>query len=227
MLPIYDITKFSLLDYPNKISSLIWFSGCNYRCCYCYNTELINKQKNLKNQEVLDFLKSRKHLLQAVVLTGGECTLYDIYDFVKEIKSYGYLIKIYTNGSNHKIIKKLIDDKLIDYIALDFKSSIKCFYNITKSNDYQEFEKTLNLLILNQNKINVELRTTLFPNQIEYDEVIEICNELKKYNYNKNYYIQNYRPQNGTLYQNRELKEKLINLCKESNYKFNIELRNF
>jgi len=118
------IQKNSLIDFPSKISCVIFTAGCNFDCPYCHNPELVNPPfTTIDPEDIFAFLKKRKFLLDGVVITGGEPTLQkDLFAFCKKIKSLGFPIKLDTNGSHPKIIQPLIKNKLIDYIAMDFKT---------------------------------------------------------------------------------------------------------
>ena len=120
MLGIYAIQKFSTLDFPNKLSCILWFSGCNMRCPYCYNKDVVFGEKLIEEEEVLKFLKKRIGLLDGVVFTGGEATLYkNIISFATTIKELGFDIKLDTNGvadtgfGTNGIINILKEDKNI------------------------------------------------------------------------------------------------------------------
>src|SRR5690606_7754538 len=130
--PIYSITPFTLLDYPNRPACILWFAGCNMRCVYCYNPDIVLGKGKLSFAEVTRFLKSRQSLLQAEVFSGGACTLHPaIFSLAKIAKEMGYRIKIDTNGTKPHVLKKLLTDRLIDYVALDFKGICKKHENIT------------------------------------------------------------------------------------------------
>ena len=127
--PIYNITPFTLLDYPDKSACIFWYAGCNMRCLYCYNPEIVLGKGTATFSEAISFLKSRQGLLDAVVFSGGECLIHkNILDQIKTVKELGFLIKIDTNGSNPNVLKQLIKSNLIDYVALDFKGT-KAIFN--------------------------------------------------------------------------------------------------
>ena len=139
--PIYNITPFTLLDYPDKSACIFWYAGCNMRCLYCYNPEIVLGKGTTTFSEAISFLKSRQGLLDAVVFSGGECLIHkNILDQIKIIKELGFLIKIDTNGSNPNVLKQLIERNLIDYAALDFKATKSNFQQITKSDLFLQFE---------------------------------------------------------------------------------------
>jgi len=126
---IGGLQKSTLLDYPGRIAATVFLIGCNFRCPFCYSKELvlpekIKKQPRISEKYFFDFLKERKGLLEGIVICGGEPTIYqELPEFVKKIKNLGYLVKLDTNGSNPEMLKKLIDEKLIDYVAMDIKQS--------------------------------------------------------------------------------------------------------
>lgn len=186
---LYDITPFTLLDYPNKAACILWFVGCNMRCQYCYNPDIVFGKGKIGIDQAEDFLKSRKGLLQAVVFSGGECTMHpDMMPLVKIAKSLGYLIKVDTNGARPKLIKSLIDNDLLDYVALDFKGLGQRFHEITVSGSFEAFEETLDIL-LNAN-IQFEVRTTAHSQLLSAADLQEMLKFLEDRGYRYNYYLQ-------------------------------------
>ena len=145
---VYDITRFTTTDYAGHLSCIIWFIGCNFRCLYCYNDNIVyTKRGKYDFKEVLEFLKSRIGLLDSVVLSGGEATIHNLIPICKEIKKLGFKIKLDTNGSNFKQIKELVELKLIDYMAIDFKSPKDKFKDIVGVDIYEHCIKTIKYLI--------------------------------------------------------------------------------
>ena len=119
------LQKNSLIDYPEKISCVLFISGCNFDCPYCHNPELAKGTLPVRIQEddVYNFLEKRKGFLDGVVLSGGEPTLCkDLFSLCERIKQIGYPVKLDTNGSKPRIVQQLIDESLIDYIAMDIKT---------------------------------------------------------------------------------------------------------
>lgn len=188
---IYDFTKFSHLDYTDHLSCIVWFSGCNMRCDYCYNKDLVfSKEGTYSYADVLEFLKTRVNLLDAVVLSGGEATTHELADFCKSIKGLGYKIKLDTNGTNYERVKELIDLSLLDFVALDYKAPKEKFTTLTNSSKYNDFSKTLDLLT--QGKIDYEVRTTLHSDLLNEDDINSIINDLTQKGYEKKYYLQRF-----------------------------------
>jgi pyruvate formate lyase activating enzyme len=195
---IYSITPFTLLDYPDKTACILWFAGCNMRCSYCYNPEIVNGKGKYILEDVRKFLISRQHFLDAVVLSGGECLLSDgIKDIIAEIKSLGYLVKIDTNGSKPEILRDLINNQLIDYVALDFKATKAKTFHITKADFYAEFMASLAILL--QSNIQYEIRTTIHSALLDQNDIQEMVNVLTELGYSGKYFIQHFRNNTTTL----------------------------
>lgn len=195
---IFSLTPFTLLDYPHKTACIVWFAGCNMRCLYCYNPDIVLGKGKIDFNEVLSFLKTRKGLLDGIVLSGGECTLHkNIIDFIKEIKAIGFAVKIDTNGSNPKILNSLIYNQLIDYVALDFKSLPHTFKHLTQSGLFSEFEESLSLLI--RSNIPFEVRTTFHSSLISENDFVKMIEYLETKNFEGNYYVQHFMNNVPTL----------------------------
>lgn len=189
---IHSLTPFTLLDYPDKIACILWFAGCNMRCSYCYNPDLVYGNAKIGYEEILSFLKKRVNLLDGVVLSGGECMLSkEIFSLVYEIKSMGYCIKIDTNGSKPGKLCNLIERGLIDYVALDFKAPASKMFAITKSFLYSEFLQSLRLL--KNSNIAFEVRTTFHSDLLSSFDVKEMIKLLESEGYTGNYYLQAFR----------------------------------
>ncbi|MDR1494816.1 MAG: anaerobic ribonucleoside-triphosphate reductase activating protein, partial [Rickettsiales bacterium] len=184
ILKIADITKFTLQDYPGKLASIVWFAGCNMRCKYCHNADLLVQKDGFLNEEtVLKFLGTKVGLLDGVVLSGGECTLYDkLGAFVSKIKDLGFRVKIDTNGLNSNMIQQIVEDGLVDSIALDFKAPKNKFTLVTQVNSalYRNFENTLNFVVENflNARIELEIRTTVHTSLLGEDDLNEIIRIL-------------------------------------------------
>lgn len=188
---VYSLTPFTLLDYPDKTACIIWFAGCNMRCLYCYNPDIVLGKGKLDFETILNFLKSRVGLLDGVVLSGGECTIHkNIIAFIKKIKALGFKIKIDTNGSKPNVLKKLIKEQLVDYVALDFKSLPDSFKYITDSNLFLKFEESFSLLMASG--ISFEIRTTLHSELINHQKLQEMIEYLENRNFKGHYYIQHF-----------------------------------
>ena len=123
---IGGLQKFSFIDYPGKTAAIIFTQGCNFKCSYCHNPQLVYPSLfnvSIPEEDVFAFLESRKNQLNAVVITGGEPTLQpDLIDFIIKVKEMGFLIKLDTNGSNPQVLEQIISQKLVNFIAMDIKA---------------------------------------------------------------------------------------------------------
>jgi len=156
------IQKNSLIDYPGKISCVLFTSGCNFACPYCHNPDLAinNPSVSLKETEIYAFLESRKSFLDGVVISGGEPTIHnDIESVCKNIKVLGYPIKLDTNGSNPTVIKNLIDKRLVDYIAMDIKTD-PALYSFFVKNGCESADIFSSIQTIMNSAIDYEFRTT-------------------------------------------------------------------
>jgi len=125
--------SFTLIDYPNKMACIVFTQGCDFRCPYCQNPELVlGTAKSIPQEEIISFLWKRRGMLEGVVISGGEPTIQrDLEDFVKRIKDMGYLVKLDTNGHNPHVIQRLID--LLDYVAMDVKAPLYKYEEVVRA----------------------------------------------------------------------------------------------
>ena len=198
-----SINKLTLLDYPEKVACVLYTQACNFMCPYCHNWEtLINGEVEPINfEEILAFLKKRQGVLDGVVISGGEPTLMEnLQEKVKKIKELGYLVKLDTNGSNPKMLKKLIDEGLIDYVAMDIKHSPNKYYDIivNKNIDMKDIKESVDILM--ENKIDYEFRITLIDEYHDIDSIYEIGKFLEG---SKKLFLQQYKLSDGV--RNKEL----------------------
>jgi pyruvate formate lyase activating enzyme len=197
MLRISGLERSSLLDYPGKISAIIFTHGCNLRCPYCHNPELViekfNKDKSFSEEYVLNFLKSRKGKLDALVITGGEPLVQsDLLPFIKKVKDMGFLIKLDSNGTFPDKLKDFIETGLINYIAMDVKSPKTEYKYATNSmipRIGEKIEKSIKIIM--NSGLDYEFRTTYVKSLHSLKSAEEIGKMIKGA---KNYYIQNFRP---------------------------------
>ena len=201
-MKIGGLQKSTLIDYPDKVAATIFVSGCNFRCPFCHNPEMvlpekIKNQPEIKEKEIYDFLEKRKGFLDGVVICGGEPTIYsDLPEFIKKIKKMNYLVKLDTNGSNPKMLKEMIGNRLLDYVAMDIKSSKDRYQKVSgvQNIDIEKIEQSVK--ILKENKIDYEFRTTLVPGLVGKEDVLEI---VKWINPAKKYFLQNFQVQGETV----------------------------
>ncbi len=187
-MDINGIQKTSLIDYPGKICTTLFLKNCNFRCGYCHNSELVegNTIPSHKSEEVLTMLNKRKNIINSVCITGGEPTQNkDLIEFLKELKNEKFNVKLDTNGSNPEIIKEIIKNKLVDYIAMDIKVP---FERYDEFGFKKEVIETSNIII--NSGINHEFRTTVVPNILNKKDIIQISKDLKN---SKKYVLQQFR----------------------------------
>lgn len=189
-MKIGGIQKTSLLDYPDTISAIIWTIGCNFRCPFCYNKDLVfGRVVTISEEEVLSFLEKRKVMLEGLVISGGEPLLQDdIVSFAEKVKKMGYLIKIDTNGMYPEMLKELIDRKLVDYIAMDVKAPKNKYDSLSGVKvDIKKIEKSIE--IIRSSLINYEFKTTFASNLLTREDIVEIAKWLKG---SKRFYLQQF-----------------------------------
>lgn len=176
---IKDLEKSTFIDFPGKVACTIFIKGCNFRCSFCHNPELMSLKGNgLSEEKVLDFLKKRRKYLEGVCFTGGEPLLTLDFNFLEKIKRMDYKIKIDTNGSHPKKLKALIDKKLVDYIAMDIKSSKEKYEKLANCTvDFKSIEESMKLI---SNFPNYEFRTTIIPGTHNRNEIRKIKQWLTK-----------------------------------------------
>lgn len=199
MRPPTDITPLTYLDYPGKAACIFWFRGCNLRCPYCYNPELVLGSGSRERADWIDFLRERQGFLDAVVMSGGEASLHpDIIPICRTAKKLGYLIKIDTNGSNPKVIRQLLDESLIDYVAVDHKMPSKRSFRLADGFVlFDLFCETIN--ILKQTNVPYEIRTTCHPALLNEQDLIDMSQEVKNIGYCGIYFLQYYFEADATL----------------------------
>ncbi len=191
---IGGLQKTSLLDYPDKVAAIIFTAGCNFRCGFCYNSNLVTHTDQVKiipEKEVLDFLSSRKKKLDAVVITGGEPTLQpDLPQFIKKIKALGYLVKLDTNGTNPAMLSVLIDSGLIDYIAMDIKGPLPKYAKIVKVNiDTDRIRESIE--IIKNSSLPYEFRSTILPALHSREDLLAMSELIAGAN---RYFLQKFMP---------------------------------
>ena len=176
---IGGLQRTTLIDYPGKIAATVFTLGCNFNCPFCHNPELVDAEK-IKNQPAIkekvffDFLESRKKLLEAICITGGEPTIHeDLVDFIGKIKEKGFLVKLDTNGSRPKVLAELFQRNLLDFVAMDIKSSLKKYCQAVNGQiKQQDILRSIDL-IKNSGK-EYEFRTTIVPGLINKEDIREI-----------------------------------------------------
>jgi pyruvate formate lyase activating enzyme len=194
MVVIKGIQKTSLIDYPGKICTVLFTAGCNMHCPFCQNPDLIlnpDKMPELDEEKIISFLKKRKKWVDGVCVTGGEPLIYeDILDLIRKIKKEtGLLVKVDTNGLNPKLLKKIIDEKIVDYIAMDIKSDIKHYSQASGvKTDIDKIKESIE--IIKNSGIDYEFRSTVVPDFFNEKIIENIGKWLKG---SKRYFLQQFR----------------------------------
>lgn len=183
-----------MLDYPGQAACIFWFTGCNLRCRYCYNSSFASGkgEKRYTRDDAVNFLEDRVGFLDAVVFSGGECTLSsDLPDLAVEAKKRRYLVKVDTNGTRPKVLKYLIREGLVDYVALDYKAPSHLFGDVTGRPElYGNFSETLDYLI--ETGFPFEVRTTLHSDLLTEEDISLMNADLALRGYEGIHYIQHY-----------------------------------
>lgn len=161
---IAGLQKMTLLDYPGKVACTIFTQGCNFRCPFCHNSDLLGKEgpEPISEETLLTFLKKRVGLLDAVCITGGEPTLHkDLPELIRKIKDLGYLVKLDTNGSRPDVLKALVEENLLDYVAMDIKNSPDRYGETVgvPNMSLEKIEESVRYLLTD--KVDYEFRTTV------------------------------------------------------------------
>lgn len=198
-MTINGMQKLTLLDYPGNVACLIFTQGCNFRCPFCHNSGLLDMNNNcekIDEKEVFKYLEKRKGLLDGVCISGGEPLLQkDIEDFIRKVKDLGYKVKLDTNGSSPKKLKQLIEDGLIDYVAMDIKND---FLNYDRTagmcTNIDNIKKSIE--IIENSNIEYEFRTTIVK---QFHDVGKLEKIIQYIGPNARYYIQNYQDCSSVL----------------------------
>ncbi len=164
-MKIFGIQKTSLVDFPGHVATTLFTGGCNFRCPYCHNGDLVEHLETvepLPMKDIMDHLRKRVNVIEGVVISGGEPTLQpDLPDFIREIKSLGYLVKLDTNGSNPTMLKALVEEGLVDYVAMDIKHSRVKYSTVACSPTLDIDAIAESVEYLKADHVDYEFRTTL------------------------------------------------------------------
>jgi pyruvate formate lyase activating enzyme len=186
--------KFTLIDFPAKIACMVYTVGCPFRCPYCHNPELVDETCTTRIDEsvILKFLDERKGMIDGIVITGGEPTMHGqkLISFMREVKQRNFLIKLDTNGVHPEFIQEVIDENLVDYIAMDIKSPLsKYSQTVARPVDIEAIKSSVRVII--GSGIPYEFRTTIIRSMLSVEDIEEIGKEIKGAT---NYYLQKFVP---------------------------------
>ncbi len=195
---ISGLEKCSFVDYPGKLATVVFLKGCNMNCSYCHNQELLQKENSLPGiteDQFFSFLERRKNLLDAVVVSGGEPTLNDkLPEFISRVRKSGYLVKLDTNGTNPGMVKDLLEEGLLDFVAMDVKTKLSKYNQLCRVLvDTGAVVKTINLLL--NSDVDYEFRTTVYPGLTETSlyNLAELLSGARKW------VLQHYSPEGNSL----------------------------
>lgn len=220
-MKFYGMQKMTLLDYPGYVACTLFTGGCNFRCPFCHNALLVldlDENYTIPEEEVLAFLKKRQGLLDGVCVTGGEPLINkDIGDFLSKVKELGFKIKLDTNGTNPSLLKELVSQNLVDYVAVDIKNSPEKYAETVglKSFDMSTINETVNFLMTGS--VDYEFRTTVtkqFHTEKSMEEAARFIRGAKRY------FLQNFVDSgsligSGITGQSKEEMEKLLAVVKK------------
>jgi len=189
--------KTSLIEWPGKIVSIVWVAGCNFRCPFCYNRDLVLKNIDLKifeESKILEYLEENKNLIDGLMITGGEPTLQpELADFLAKVHQLELKVGIESNATHPEIIENLLKNKLVDYLAVDIKAPLEKdkYKKLTGVEiDVEKIKKSIKLI--KDSDIEYEFRTTIIPNLLNKKDILEISQTLKGA---QRYVIQQFIPQ--------------------------------
>ena len=205
MPEIKGFIKSTLIDWEGKVASIIWLGGCNFRCPYCYATELVLNSAKLPTtsfEEVKHFLKEKKDWIDGLVICGGEPTIHpDLPKLIQRFKQIPIPVKLDTNGTNPKMLKSLIDERLIDYVAMDLKAPLQAAgYRLQAAGlkydetagvrvDIEKIKQSIGILI--NSGIDYEFRTTVCSAFLDKDDIADIAEFIQGA---KRYILQQFKP---------------------------------
>lgn len=200
-MKIGGLRKLSALDFPTKICATVFLTGCNFRCPFCHNATLATGGgESITEEEFFSFLKKRTGLLDAVCITGGEPLLYDVTEFIYKIKEMGFLVKLDTNGSFPEKLSALLNGGLIDYVAMDIKSSVESYSKLSGvDTDVEKIKKSAALLL--GGKTDFEFRTTVVKGLHTKEDMESIGKWLSG---DEKYFLQMFVPSENTITQGLE-----------------------
>ena len=192
-MKIHGLQKMTLLDFPGKVACTVFLGGCEFRCPYCHNTELLDPSapEMMSGEELLAFLKKREGLLDGVAITGGEPLLRpELPELIKAIRDLGFMVKLDTNGNHPDELKEVVEAGLVDYVAMDIKNSPERYGETVgvPNLDLTKVRRSVEYLI-NENKVDYEFRTTTLKQFHDEESFEKIAQWIKGA---KRYYIQNF-----------------------------------
>lgn len=193
---IGGFNKLTTQDFPGNLACIIFTNGCNFDCDYCYNRDLVESHApEISEEEIFSYLNQRKNMLDGVVISGGEPTIWnDLIPFMEKIKELGLKIKLDTNGYRPELLKEILDKNLVDYIAMDIKALFNEYYKIVNRKlDTDKLIESINLI--KKSKVDHEFRTTIikgFHTIEDLDKIVEVIDGSP-------YYLQNFKMEDTVI----------------------------
>jgi pyruvate formate lyase activating enzyme len=186
--------KCTLIDYPGKVACMVYTIGCPFRCPYCHNPELVDETvtTRISENDVLSFLDTRRAMLDGVVITGGEPTMHGdaLLSFMREVKKRGFLVKLDSNGTSPDVLRRAIDEELVDYIAMDIKAPLaKYSATVSRPVDGEAIKESIELI--KKSGVDYEFRTTIVKSMLSEEDLEAIGKEISGA---KAYYLQKFIP---------------------------------
>ena len=192
--------KTTLLDYPGHVAATIFTGGCNFRCPFCHNSDLVvnsTMSPCISQEEIFSFLKKRKNVLSGICITGGEPTLQtNLSEFIKKVRSLGYKIKLDTNGYRPDVISSLLEDNLLDYIAMDIKAGLSNYAKLSGIPNLDTSKIKESISIIENSGIDYEFRTTVVKELHSRQDFLEISEMLSS---SSPYFIQSFKDSGNIL----------------------------
>jgi len=202
-MQIKGFQKTTFIDYPNKVSALVFTGGCNFRCPFCHNGGLVlnpNQYPTTLPETVFRHLEKRKGVIDGIVITGGEPTLMTgLKDFIKTVKSMGVSVKLDTNGTNPNVLRELIEEDLLDYIAMDIKHDFTKYNTVIGSCGFKVDDLKTSIELIINSGVDHEFRTTVIKG-VHFKEDIQVM--AAQIRGAKNYILQQYVKTEGELMPN-------------------------
>ncbi len=212
------LQKLTLIDYPGHLAATVFSVGCNFLCPFCHNPELVDPQKIKKqplisSKEIFDFLVQRQGLLEGVCITGGEPTLQnDLPEFIADIKKLGFLVKLDTNGTNPSMLERLLNENLLDYVAMDIKAPLEKYKKV--AGESVRLENIVRSVELTRSAPDYEFRTTVLPILHSKKDLMSIGKWLQGA---KKYFLQQFQASkcldSAFLNEKPYELEKLVKIC--------------
>ncbi len=211
-------------DFPGNLACIIFTLGCNFNCDYCYNRDLVeSKAPEINKEEIFSYLEKRKNMIDGVVISGGEPTIWDdLIPFIEELREYGFKIKLDTNGYRPEVLKEIVDKKLVDYIAMDIKAIFNKYFKVI--NTKIDTNKILESIeIIKKSKIDHEFRTTIIKGIHTIEDLDKMANLVD----GDSYYLQNFRMEDTVRNKKMEgfTEEELKNIKEYFKEKSNVTVR--